>query len=501
MPDRMGWPPARLTYGTVARYYSSKDMRNRIRSHPPDDLRGSHRSRPALPEPAGEGKGNLPERAVLVGVLLPNTKTDLSDPLGELAALSFAAGTEVVDSMVQKRMKLTAAWGLGKGKVAELVERADAAQADVIIFDNELTPRQIRGLEKAVERKVIDRSELILDIFASRAKTHEAQLQVELAQLEYTAPRLRGMWTHLERIAGAGGGTAAGAVGGVGTRGPGERQIEIDRRIVNDRITFLTREIRGIDRRKQREVRSRRDLFTVSLVGYTNSGKSTLMNKLTGADRYAADQLFATLDTKTLRWDLGAGRSVLLSDTVGFVRDLPHHLIASFRATLEEAIHANLLLHLIDISAPTAWGQMEAVGEVLASLGCDKIPQITLLNKVDIANDTSMAEMLACHDCSALSISAVTGEGLDHLGEAVIQQMLKDSADVTVLVPHAEGKLLNEIGRLAEIHGRRYRSEGVELDMSMDRAQFSQLRGRYPGLTIVKPGADPPGELNVDDLP
>jgi GTP-binding protein HflX len=432
------------------------------------------------------------ERAFLVGVLLPDTKADFANPLGELAALAEAAGTDVIDSMIQKRTSLTPACALGKGKLNEMVERSRRAKADVIIFDNELSPRQIRGLERAAECKVIDRSELILDIFASHARTHEAQLQVELAQLEYTAPRLRGMWTHLERIAGAGGATAVGTVGGVGTRGPGERQIEIDRRIVKDRISYLRREMARILGRKQREVRSRHDQFTVSLVGYTNSGKTTLMNRLTGAHQFTADQPFATLDTKTIRWDLGEGHSALLSDTVGFVRDLPHHLVASFRATLEEAVHADLLLHVVDISSPIAWHQIEAVDEVLAGLECDGIPQITLLNKVDIAHDGSMAEMLACHRPGALAVSALTGAGLDALVPAVVNQMLQDSLDVTVFVPHHEGKLLNEVTRLAEVKARRYVADGVELDVCVDRAQLSQLQGRYGSLRIVGgTGSDP----------
>lgn len=473
-------------------------MRYPIRSHPSDDLRGSQRPSRLLAGSTDDGTTGRPERAIVVGVILPDTRADLSNPLGELAALAEAAGTEVVGSMVQKRTRLSAAYAIGKGKLAQLAEEAAANDADVAIFDNELTPRQIRGLEQALERKVIDRSELILDIFASRARTREAQLQVELAQLEYTAPRLRGMWSHLERIAGVGGATAAGVVGGVGTRGPGERQIEIDRRIVKDRISFLKREIREIDRRKQREVRSRSDHFTVSLVGYTNSGKSTLMNKLTGAGRFVADRLFATLDTKTARWEFGDGRSALLSDTVGFIRDLPHHLVASFRATLEEAIHANLLLHLVDISSSEARRQMESVDEVLASLGCGKIPQITLLNKLDIADDTSMAEMLACHRPNVLRVSAVTGEGLDRLAAEVTRQMRPDSVDVTALIPHAEGKLLTEIGRLADVRARRYRADGVELDIRITPAHLSQLQGRYGKLSIVRRDGEALDESNPD---
>lgn len=422
---------------------------------------------------------------MLAAVLLPDTRADLHDPLGELAALAEAAGVSVHSGVVQKRTAFAPALAIGKGKLAELKERVESVDADVVIFDNELSPRQIRGLEEALGLKVIDRSELILDIFALRAKTREAQLQVELAQLEYTSPRLRGMWKHLERIAGAAGGTGAGVVGGVGTRGPGERQIEIDRRIVKDRISHLRREIEEIDLRKQREVRSRTDQFTVSLVGYTNAGKSTLMNKLTGAGRYAADQLFATLDTKTVRWDLGEGRSVLLSDTVGFIRDLPHHLVASFRATLEEAIHADLLLHVVDASSTYAWQQLESVENVLTQLGCDQIPRLTLLNKIDIADDAALVEMLAGHRQNVIRLSAITGEGLEALGSLVQQQMERDYTRVTVLVPHAEGKLLNEIGRLAQVGARRYLDGGVELDVTISRDQLRQLQGRYPAMTVA----------------
>jgi len=460
-------------------------MRHSIRSQQPSDHRDSTRSvRPAR-DPFGDRTTKRPERAVLAGVLLPNTKADLSNPLGELAALTESAGVQVVDTMLQKRTELSAAYALGKGRLAELVERVTAAQADVVIFDNDLAPRQIRGLEEAVGRKVIDRSELILDIFASRAKTREAQLQVELAQLEYTAPRLRGLWTHLERIAGGGGGTAAGAVGGVGTRGPGERQIEIDRRVVKDRIAYLRREIAEIDRRKQREVKSRSDQFTVSLVGYTNSGKSTLLNKLTSTDQFVADLLFATLDTKTVRWSLGEGRSVLLSDTVGFIRDLPHGLVASFRATLEEAIHADLLLHVVDISSTTAWQQMEAVDAVLVELGCEKIPQLTLLNKCDIADHSAMAEMLAQHRRDVLRISALTGDGLDELVRDVTQRAKGDAVDITVRIAHTDGKTVAELVKVADVLARRYLSECVELDVRVNRTQLRQLRGRYPGMTVV----------------
>ena len=460
-------------------------MIHSIRSHPSGNRRSSSESVRSLPRNTEPGSNSRRERAILVGVLLPNTKADLRDPLGELSDLASSAGVEVIDALIQKRTKLHAAHALGSGRLRELAEHAEEVGADTIVFDNDLSPRQIRTLEKVVQRKVIDRSELILDIFAAHAKTREAQMQVELAQLQYTAPRLRGMWTHLERIAGVGGATAAGVVGGVGTRGPGERQIEIDRRIVRDRISYLKQEIKKIDRRKVREVRSRNEEFTVSLVGYTNAGKSTLMNKLTDAGQHVADQLFATLDTKTVRWRVGEGCSVLLSDTVGFIRDLPHHLVASFRATLEEAIHANLLLVCVDVSSPAAWQQYESVNEVLTTLGCDDIPRILLLNKIDIADDAAMAEMLECHDPNSMRISALTGSGLENLTNDIRIRAHGDSVTVVVWIPHAEGKLLSEIDRLADVRDRRYESDGVKLDIRINRARLLQLCGRYPAMSVL----------------
>jgi len=439
-----------------------------------------------LREPIEDRLDNAQERAVLASVLLPHSSADLNDPLGELTALAESAGAIVVDAMVQKRTTLSPSVALGKGRLEELVERVEANEADVVIFDNDLSPRQIRGLEKAVERKVIDRTELILDIFASRARTRESQLQVELAQLQYTAPRLRGLWTHLERIAGAGGATAAGAVGGVGTRGPGERQIEIDRRIVQKRISYLQKEITEIDRRKLREAGARKDQFTISLVGYTNSGKSTLMNKLTEAGRFAADMLFATLDTKTVRWNLGEGRSVLLSDTVGFIRDLPHHLVASFRATLEETIHADLLLHVIDVTGKNAHRQIESVETVLDELGCGKTPQLLLLNKVDAGDPAELAANLSYRKTDVLPISAQTGVGLDRLAEVVATRYLGKTADVTVLVPHHLGKVVSDFDRLAEVQDRQYVNSGTELRLRMNRAQLTQLLGRNPAVTVIK---------------
>lgn len=460
-------------------------MRHSIRSAVPGSSHSSPQTIRSIGSSVSAAREERPEKAVLVAVLLPNTKADLRDPLGELASLAESADVEVVASTIQKRMRLTAASAVGKGKLAEIGELVEDTGADVVIFDNELAPRQIRRLEETLQCKILDRSELILDIFATRAQTREAQLQVELAQLEYTAPRLRGMWTHLERIAGAGGGTTAGAVGGVGTRGPGERQIEVDRRLVRKRIQFLKREIDEIDRRKQREVSARSDRFTVSLVGYTNSGKSTLLARLTQSKRFVADMLFATLDTKTVRWDMGDGLTVLLSDTVGFVRDLPHGLIASFRATLEETLHANLLLHVVDGSSPTAWHQLKVVEDVLDDLGCADLPRLTLLNKMDIPDDASVAELLGYRDVTPIHISAKTGEGMEALTAEVRRLALGEMAELTIRVPQADGKLLSEIERAADVRARQYVDQFVEMDIKINRAHLQQLRARYPKLDVI----------------
>ena len=406
------------------------------------------------------------ERALLVKVLLDDT------PLGdrlltELSELARSADATVVDLVVQRRRTYHSATCVGKGKLQEIRQRADAYDANVVVFDNDLSPSQIREIERVLERKVIDRSELILDIFASRARTHEARLQVELAQLEYTAPRLRGMWTHLERIAGAGGATGAGAVGGIGTRGPGERQIEIDRRLVDKRVTLLKRKLAEIDRRRVREVRARREHYTVSLVGYTNAGKSTLMNALTQADTGTADRLFATLDTLTRRWDLGNGRHVLLSDTVGFIRDLPHHLVASFRATLEETIHADLLLHVVDTANPEAEDQVAAVQGVLEELGASDKPTLLLLNKADAIEDEAALTLLRGAHPEAMLISAKTGDGLERLSMAVDERMRGERERLTLSVPAHDGKALGFLERFAEILDRRFEDGRAIVDVAI----------------------------------
>ncbi|MFH1418940.1 MAG: GTPase HflX [Planctomycetota bacterium] len=426
------------------------------------------------------------EKAVLVGLLLPGREAAGTryDPVAELALLTEAAGAVVSGRMIQRRARICAATYIGRGKVAQLADYVAQKQADVIIFDDDLSPSQIREVEKAVQCRVIDRTELILDIFASRARTAAARLQVELAQLEYTAPRLRGMWTHLERIAGAGGGTTAGAVGGIGTRGPGETQIEIDRRLVQKRVSLLKKQLADIDKRKLREVRSRRDFFTIGLVGYTNAGKSTLMNALTGASAFVADKLFATLDTKTRRWDLGGGLTVLLSDTVGFVRNLPHHLVASFRATLEETIHSDLLLHVIDAAGADAAAQVTAVTDVLDQLGCCDIPVVNVLNKADLVRDDSAAHYLRIRLPDVVETSATTGEGLDRLKQVVIDQVRRAFTTLTVEADSANGKLIAYVQRHGSILGQDYDGDRVRLHIRLPSGEVQRVVDL--GATVVE---------------
>jgi GTP-binding protein HflX len=417
------------------------------------------------------------ERAVLVGAV--RGRED-GDNLAELTALAQSAGAVVVDKFQQKIRAINPASYIGKGKAAQLVERVRRFGADVVIFDNELAPNQIRELESVIEVKVLDRSELILDIFATRAKTRQAKLQVELAQLEYTYPRLTRMWSHLDALAGAGGATAVGVVGGIGTRGPGEQQLEIDRRLVNKRITELKRELLRIDHRRIREIDGRRGLFKICLVGYTNAGKSTLLNALTEAGVLVEDRLFATLDTRTRKWGLGNGIEVLLSDTVGFVKNLPHQLVASFKATLEEAINADLLLHIVDVSSPEALKEIESVELVLREINCGQKPIIELFNKVDVVRQVGTVEMLQTLYPEAICISAKTGFGLKQLAGVVLSRYKGTEVLLKVCSSHTNGKVRSFLHGYGTVLNEEYSEDGVVIDARLGRRQLTDLERLKP---------------------
>jgi GTP-binding protein HflX len=348
-----------------------------------------------------------PERAVLVGHA-GRDGGSLERSLEELALLADTAGARVVDSVVQRRGDVHPATFIGKGKVEQLREAVADAKADLAIFNDDLSPPQVRNLEKALNAKVIDRSELILDIFARRARTRESRLQVELAQLEYTLPRLTGMWRHLERQA-----------GGIGTRGPGETQLEVDRRLVRERIAVLKRQLEAVERERETQRRRRRGEFRAALVGYTNAGKSTLFNALTRSQVFVENRLFATLDATT-RQMVSRDRTVaLLTDTVGFIRKLPHHLVASFRSTLTEAVEADLLLHVVDAADPDFRRQIEAVEGVLEDILTGPRPTTLVFNKCDRFADEDVARGLAVEFPESFVVSARTGEGLGPLREHV----------------------------------------------------------------------------------
>jgi len=418
------------------------------------------------------------ERAILVAAILPRQRDH--DDLKELTALADSAGAIVVDRFQQKIHKIHPALYIGKGKVEELADRVKRFNADLVIFDNNLLPRQVKALEELISAKVIDRSELILDIFATGAKTAQAKLQVELAQLEYTYPRLAKMWSHLDSVAGAGGATAAGAVGGIGTRGPGEQQLEIDRRLVSKRIAELKHALEDIDKRRVREIDSRKGLFQICLVGYTNVGKSTLLNALTDADAYVEDRLFATLDTRTRKWELEGGAEVLLSDTVGFIRNLPHQLIESFKATLEEAINADLLLHVVDVSSPDALKQIESVNTVLAEIGCSQKQVLLVLNKVDVVSAISTLETLQTLYADAISVSAKTGFGLDRLHQTVLNKYKGAELIVKLVVSQANGKIQSFLRAYGSITDEKYSDGKVFISARLGQNQLINLKRLKP---------------------
>ncbi len=394
------------------------------------------------------------ESVLLVGVELKGQDGDFEERQRELAMLVKTAGAVVVGEVVQKREKPDAGHYVGEGKALEIKETAEDLDADTIVFDHDLSPAQVKNLEKTIGRKVLDRTEIILDIFATHARSKQAKLQVELAQLEYTLPRLRGQWQHLERIAGGRGGGAGGAVGGMGTRGPGEKQLEVDRRIAHEQIVAMKRELKEIDTRKTREIKARGENFTVALVGYTNAGKSTLMNRITHSDVLVEDKLFSTLDTKTHTWKLRGGMKVMASDTVGFIRALPHHLVASFHATLEEVIYADLLLHVVDASARDAAGHIAAVDAVLKKLNCADKDRLLVFNKMDAVKDRMEYEVLRAQYPGAIEISARTGNGMEALDDEVAGRLDRRLVDVSLDVPVADGRLLAYLAENARVTER-----------------------------------------------
>ncbi|QRN83720.1 GTPase HflX [Chloroflexota bacterium] len=417
---------------------------------------------------------NPKEKALLVGVNLRRSDDLLSleDSLQELELLADTAGVEVVGVETQNLDTPNSKTFIGKGKVEEVKILAGELDADMVIFDNELSPRHQRELEIAFGEsvRVIDRTALILDIFAQHAETSEGRLQVELAQYEYRLPRLTRAWTHLARQAGGGGGRAGG-VGGVGLRGPGETQLEVDRRLITNRIEYLKNELEKVreHRMRHRERRKKTRIPVVALVGYTNAGKSTLLNKLSKSDVYVADQLFATLDPTTRRVELAGGQGLLFTDTVGFIQKLPTELVAAFRATLEEITEADVLLHVVDITHPNASAQAKSVQETLVDIGAGDIPVITAFNKVDLLKDPDTAIETLDSFPHTYPISAISGVGLDELLVAIEDALYETYIELEVLIPYSEGKLISLFHEKGQVRSVEHEEKGAKMSGSLPR--------------------------------
>lgn len=428
-----------------------------------------------IPQPTNPPR----ERAFLVGVNIHGKKQilTLEDSLTELALLADTAGVDVVGELTQKLHSPNVETYIGPGKVEELKALAEETLSEVVIFDDELSPRHQRELEKALGRsiRVIDRTALILDIFAQHAHTREGMLQVELAQYEYNLPRLTRAWTHLERQAGGGGGRA-GSTGGVGLRGPGETQLEVDRRSIRTRIAHIKRELVKVEahRTMYRAQRKRSRIPTVALVGYTNAGKSTLLNRLSKADVYVADQLFATLDPTTRRVQLPGDELALFTDTVGFIQKLPTTLVTAFHATLEEITEADLLLHIVDISHPNALGQFQAVQETLDEIDASHIPMVTALNKADLLKNPENAREVLKEFPKSVSISALTGAGMADLLHLVREELFEAYSPIHVRLPYKQGALISLFHELGQVERVEHERGGVV------------MQGRIPGRLLAQ---------------
>jgi GTP-binding protein HflX len=391
------------------------------------------------------------ERALLIGLEKKGvSKWDLQDSLEELAELATSAGAEVVDTVTQKLQKPTAPYYIGKGKAESLKDSLQDRQVTSVIFNDELSPAQGRNLENLLARKVLDRTQLILDIFAQRARSREGRLQIELAQLQYLLPRLTRMWDHLSR-----------QTGGIGTRGPGETQLEVDRRRVQERIARLERELEAVRKTRavQRQGRKRHQWPVAAVVGYTNAGKSTLLNLLTGADLVAEDKLFATLDPTTRSFVLPNKQRVLLTDTVGFLRKLPHTLIESFKATLEEVSEADLLIHIVDLSHARVDEQMEAVDAVIKELDAFGKQTLIIFNKIDNLPDRELAETYVKRFPGSVAISARTGEGVSNLVRALQDALASWRLRSRFRIPASESALIAEIHRVGHVLELKYEGE------------------------------------------
>ncbi|MFM8842093.1 MAG: GTPase HflX [Actinomycetota bacterium] len=408
------------------------------------------------------------ERVILVGVWTTGTAKDAENSMTELAALAETAGSQVLDALIQRRDKADAATFIGSGKVAELKGIVKSSGADTVICDGELSPSQLKNLEDKVKVKVVDRTALILDIFAQHAKSREGKAQVELAQMSYLLPRLRGWGQSLSR--------QAGGTGGIGSRGPGETKIEIDRRRIRDKMAKLRREIKEMKtaRDTKRKERDENRVPAVAIAGYTNAGKSSLLNRLTGAGVLVQNALFATLEPTVRRSQTKDGRLYTLADTVGFVRDLPEQLVEVFKSTLEEVLHADLIIHLVDGSSPDPFGQVQSVRSILREIGAAGIPEILVVNKADIA-DPEVLELLLRNERDAFAISVKSGRGIELLKSAIEEALPHPAIEIEVVIPYNRGDLVYKFHRLGEIDLEAHEESGTRIRGRVDRRLESEL--------------------------
>jgi len=430
-------------------------------------------------EPIHENRRGGNDEAILFGLVPMGDPRTAAEALHELQLLADTAGFVTAGCMIQHRRHADPHSYLGSGKLEELAEVTKLAHSAAVICDDSLTPNQAKAIEAAAGVPCIDRSELILQIFGMHARTPQAKLQVELAALQYEMPRLRRRWTHLERQR-----------GGIGVRGgAGEKQIDVDRDLIRSRIAAVTKELKRIEQHKEREVQARPDLFTIALVGYTNAGKSSMMNRLTDANVLAENRLFSTLDTRTRPWRLPGGRTVLLTDTVGFLRKLPHQLVASFHATLAEALHADLLLVMVDGSSPEAQDQLQTVDEVLETLGAGNLARITVLNKIDLVEDRAALAPLYATEPRAVACSVATGEGIPDLMAAIQSRLADVENRVEILIPHAASNLFGEIRAKATVLSEFYTEEGCLMELQASPALLGRLLAE--GARRAEPGDRP----------
>jgi GTP-binding protein HflX len=415
------------------------------------------------------------EKVIVVGLVLPAlTRSVAEEHLAELEKLVETAGGTVVDRILAKRPAPDPATFIGKGKAEQLKAAVERAGATLVVFDDDLSPAQARNLEKAIGCAVIDRSGLILDIFAGRARSREARTQVELAQLEYMLPRLTRAWTHLERQA-----------GGIGTRGVGETQLELDRRIIRNRIAHLKTDLRKIERTRETQRKSRGEAYVVALVGYTNAGKSTLFNRLTRGEAVAVDKLFATLDAKTQRIAFDMPRETVIVDTVGFIRKLPHNLVASFRSTMEEAVAADLVLHVIDASHPQFDEQREIGEEVLRDLGVDDARVIEVLNKRDRVEGNGQQPTA---NGQRVAVSALNGDGVDRLLETIRQRELKNGDVISLEIPHNDSRMIAKLHEVAEVYEQRVADHAMLITAWVPRDALHLFDAYVASVRRVKAG-------------